>query len=314
MSIIQRDHYGRPLITPLGGGKPTAYTRCTTFVGALEDTYNLEQWKCRQVALGLAARPDLMGLVHAANGEARELNRVVADALDASKSDAAANTGTTLHAMTELVDAGADVASIPEQYRADMDAYLKATSLLRHDFAEVLTVHDGLKIAGTPDRISTLPDGRRVIVDLKTGRIDYAVNKIAMQLAVYANSLLYDVDTHERTEHHADKTIGIIVHLPAGSGECTLHKVDLTAGWEAVQIAKQVRDWRSRKGIGSPFEFATPPVIDVAPATDVILEQIESSDSVDQLEGVYALHMGEWTDYHTAAAAARKAKLTGVSA
>jgi hypothetical protein len=48
MTDIARDHYGRPLITPLGGGKPVGYTRTTTYVSALEDTYNLEQWKCRQ--------------------------------------------------------------------------------------------------------------------------------------------------------------------------------------------------------------------------------------------------------------------------
>ena len=49
---IRRDRFGRPLVVPPGGGPRVAYRRTTTFVGALEDTYALQQWKQRQVAIG----------------------------------------------------------------------------------------------------------------------------------------------------------------------------------------------------------------------------------------------------------------------
>ena len=311
MSDIARDHYGRPLIVPLGGGKPVGYTRTTTFVSALEDTYNLEQWKCRQVALGLAQRSDLLALVHSKRDDKAEMNRIVKDALEASNSSGAANLGTAIHGMTDLVDAGASVDSIPGDHRADIEAYLDATKDLMHTWIETLTVLDSHKVAGTPDRISTLPTGQRVIFDLKTGDISYSIGKIAMQLAVYAHSQIYNVDTHERTPHNADKTIGIVAHLPAGSGTCELVEVDLVAGWEAVQLAKQVREWRARKGLSKPYVPRTIVLEPVRqPATsDSIIAMINACDTVDALEGVYELHIGEWTNEHTAAAAERKALL-----
>jgi hypothetical protein len=311
MSEIQRDHWGRPLIVPLGGGKPVAYTRCTTYVSALEDTYNLEQWKCRQVALGLSTRSDLVALVHSKRDDKAEMNRIVKDAMEAANSSRAANLGTALHGLTELVDAGASLDSIPDEHRADMDAYLEATKDLMHTWVETLTVNDEYKVAGTPDRISTLPTGQRVIFDLKTGEIQYSIGKIAMQLAMYAHSHIYNLDTHERTQHNADRTIGIVAHLPAGTGKCELVEVDLVAGWEAVQLAREVRAWRSRKDISKPYTPKTiiPNNASPALAPDPIIELINACDTVDALEGVYELHIGEWTNEHTAAASERKLQL-----
>ena len=261
-------------------------------------------------ALGLAARSDLLALVHSKRDDKGEMNRIVKDALEASNSSGAANLGTAIHGMTELVDAGASVDSIPADHRADIEAYLDATKDIMHTWIETLTVLDSHKIAGTPDRISTLPTGQRVIFDLKTGSIDYGIGKIAMQLAVYAHSAIYNVDTFERTPHNADKTIGIIAHLPAGSGTCELVEVDLVAGWEAVQLAKEVREWRSRKGLSKPYVARTiVPEPVRAPSVDAIIELINACDTIDALEGVYELHIGEWKNEHTAAAAERKAQL-----
>ena len=43
--------------------------------------------------------------------------------------------------------------------------------------------------------------------------------------------------------------------------------------------------------------------------SNTILEQINASDTIETLEGVYQLHVGEWTNELTAAAAERKALL-----
>ena len=43
--------------------------------------------------------------------------------------------------------------------------------------------------------------------------------------------------------------------------------------------------------------------------TDNVIELINACDTIDALEGVYELHIGEWTNEHTAAAAERKALL-----
>ena len=55
-----RDRYKRYLIAPRDGGKAKAYTRATTVAEVLDDRYNLELWKMRQVAVGLTRRNDLL--------------------------------------------------------------------------------------------------------------------------------------------------------------------------------------------------------------------------------------------------------------
>ena len=112
---------------------------------------------------------------------------------------------------------------------------------------------DKYKIAGTPDRIVEYK-GEKFISDLKTGSISYP-NKIAMQLAVYAHGLPYDPATAVRGSWGDINTEkGIIVHLPAGSGECTLHFVDLVHGWKGIQLAMKVRKHREAKKISTPFQ------------------------------------------------------------
>jgi hypothetical protein len=85
-----------------------------------------------------------------------------------------------------------------------------------------------------------------IITDLKTGSVEYGGLKMAMQLAIYAHSKLYDKETGALTPlENINLKWGIIMHLPAGEGECTLYWADLTLGWKAVDLAAQVRAIRS---------------------------------------------------------------------
>ena len=63
MSEISRDRWVRPLITPVGGGKPVGYTRVSTLAKALDDTTNLTAWKLRTAAVGLAKSPSVIDRV-----------------------------------------------------------------------------------------------------------------------------------------------------------------------------------------------------------------------------------------------------------
>lgn len=249
---IPRDGWGRPKIVPPEGGKLVAYTRCTTFVSALEDTYSLTKWKMRQVALGLASRPDLLLSASAHRDDKHELDRIAEKAMEAAGSSAAATSGTALHTLTELHDQGRPIGVLPDNARADLDAYIAATAHLRYAAIEQFRVCDALRIGGTADRVIDL-GGRYRIGDVKTGSIEHAIGKISMQLAVYAHSVAY---TSDGIRHPDDKPMdldtGLIVHLPSGEGRCTLVEVDIAAGWEAVQLAAQVRAWRARKGLARP--------------------------------------------------------------
>lgn len=294
---IPRDRWGRPLVVPPGGGKPIPYTRCTTYVGAMEDNYNLARWQQRMVALGLADRPDLV-LAAAAHRDSKDkLNEICAGALDASQARAKAEIGTALHKFTEPIDRGQLPGNVPEAYRADLDAYQQATAWLEIVGIERFTVQDELKIGGTHDR-TVRYQGRDYIADIKTGGIEYGALKIAQQLAVYAHSVLYDPRTHERTPLDVDQEWALVIHLPAGEGRCELHWIDIAAGWEAVQVSTQVRAWRSRRNLYKPFTTSIP-------------DQIATAATVDALYALHRANTAAWTDEFTQLAAARKRVLLG---
>jgi hypothetical protein len=81
---IQRDRYGRYMIIPPTGSKSRPYTRATTIAKALDDTYNLEQWKLRICAQGLATRPDLIARIATTSPDDKNtLNQLCTDALAA---------------------------------------------------------------------------------------------------------------------------------------------------------------------------------------------------------------------------------------
>lgn len=312
---IDRDRYGRPLITPPGGGKATAYTRCTTFVDCLEDKFNLQKWQQRMVATGLANRADLLLAVSAAGDDKRKLDSICADAREAANASAAATTGTALHALTELIDRGQPLPALPETAKADLDAYAAATAHLTAAHIEQFTVVDELKVGGTADRIVQV-DGVSYIADIKTGSIEWGLGKIAMQLAVYSRGLGYRAGGERFSLGPIDQNVGIIIHLPAGQARCELVPVDLAAGWEGVQLATQVRSWRARKDfrlerpdlVGTPaLEVAAPvePAPTPDPAVSALEDAIATATSRKKLEALWAEHEAIWTPDLTELASAR---------
>jgi len=246
VSEPKRDNFGRPLIIPPDGGEPVAYRRCTTFIDVLGDRSNLEKWKQRQTAIGLSARKDLLLRVATAKKDNKALDKVCEWALQAAGADASANIGTAIHALTEEIDRG-ETPEIPEAWAKDIQAYLQATKHLRMDQIEVFVVNDDLKVAGTFDRQVATLEEHRFVADLKTGSI-YDGGKIAMQLAVYANSQIYNVETGERSELTASRETGMVIHLPQGEGKCSILEADLVEGWKGAQLAADVWAWRAKKG------------------------------------------------------------------
>ena len=252
---IDRDRYGRPMVIPPGGGKPVTYTRCTRYVDCVDDKYNLNRWSQRMVVLGLTERPDLLLSAAAHRDDKDTLNRIVDDATEAAKAHAAATIGTAVHRLAEQHDRGQPIGTIPGDYRRDLDAYIHATAGFTHAAVERFLVHDQLKVGGTPDRISQF-EGGTYIADIKTGSIEYNQLTIAMQLAVYSRCLEYDPATGQRQPIHVDQNNAIIIHVPAGTGTCRLHWVNIARGWQAVQTATAVREWRKIRGLTAPFDPA----------------------------------------------------------
>lgn len=225
----------------------------------------------RDVALSKAHKADrkgkltpgqLDGLLYDANKQFKDAVDTLADAaMEFGGIHEKADKGTDLHELVQSFDAsGLSV----DEFAAAQDETIAPSSLdsLRaYDAAmraigakvvasEVVVVDDVDRTAGRLDSVIMvkLPGTQRatrVVGDIKSGRVDYGVPKIAQQLGKYANSKGYDLVTGERTDLKLSKSVGLLIHLPQGKGTCTIHLVDLTIGAKGNALAKQVRAWRN---------------------------------------------------------------------
>lgn len=242
------------------------YTRCTTFVDCIEDKSALAAWGKRMVLLGAAHDPGLIaqarGLDPQNPADKRTLNRLAERAAAVAGSHTKRDHGTHLHALSEYIDRGEPLPAPTTQDVADMAAYKAATVHLDVVHVERLVVVDALTVAGTPDRISYYegpgphgtPMAGHLITDLKTGSVDHGGLRMAMQLAVYSRGKFYDHTTGTRSPlPDVNQDWGLIIHLPAGTGQCTVYWIDLTIGWQAATVARQVRHLRTTRKILTAF-------------------------------------------------------------
>lgn len=263
---VERDSYGRYKLHHPATGKKQAWQRATTFAKMLQDQYGLMTWQQRMTAKGLAMRPDLLDLVATLDvkRDREQLNKLLEEAKDVAGSKVAANQGTVVHKHTEDVDFGTPLADIPPRYRADVMAYLdamKRKQLTTHPhLIERITAVPDLDVAGTLDRIVRDQYGKYRILDVKTGNMDFGQLEIAIQLAVYAAGVktagLYDLDTGtwQSPGFRVETDYALVAHIPFGKGTCDILRVPIDLGWEAVQTAAQVRDWRKQKKLFTAYD------------------------------------------------------------
>jgi hypothetical protein len=295
---ISRDRWGRPLVTPPGGGKPVPYTRATTFVDCLDDKSNLTKWMQRELLRGVAKAPDLMLRVAASIDDDKAIQKIADDALEVARTGSKADIGTALHALTETVDMGGDISAVPAQYRPDLEAYAQLMRGVDIASTETFTVLDQYQVGGTHDRRLRFPalGETPVIGDVKTGRIDYGLGKIAMQLAVYAHSLIYDNGQRRPMDVRTD--LAVVIHLPAGAGTAEFVWLDITDAWQHIDLAAQVRAWRKLKHapIPSPVE-----------QVDLVAALIDQAECEADLINLWATHWQEFTPEHVQQASVKKA-------
>lgn len=259
---IPRDRWGRPLITPPGGDKPVPYTRVSTLAKTLDNKEQLMRWKCRQTAIGIARRPDLSAMISAVHDDRKVMDDIVGQAMDAAASNAAANLGTTLHALTEHVDKGTKPDFLPAELIPDLTAYEEAMRGVQILAIERFIVNDHVQAAGTFDRMVLLPGVGPVIADIKTGQHEMKFpHGVCTQIAMYARGHMYDA-ANGRTGYLPDMgvstDVGLLIWLPSGQARCELHLLDLTVGWELAQTASKVRDAYASKPVRPYVSDAQP--------------------------------------------------------
>ncbi|MFI9205307.1 hypothetical protein [Streptomyces sp. NPDC053048] len=289
---VPRDGWDRPLVIPKEGGRPRALTRTTTFIDAIEDKSALAAWGRRMTLVGAARQPSILDTVRHLDPEKaddkRRLNTLADRAVDLSGAHSKRERGTHLHTLSEYVDRGDPLPANASQLDLrDMSAYVGATVHFEVQAVEQFVVVPELGTGGTFDRLLSYsgpgPDGEHVegrfIGDLKTGSVEYGALKMASQLAVYSRGELYDhtrspVDATDKKALAAWKKAsvpadeaakaytplpqvsqqwGVIIHLPAGTGECTLYWVDLEIGWRAAKLARDIRQMRGVRNAMLPW-------------------------------------------------------------
>jgi hypothetical protein len=257
-----RDRWGRPLIVPADGGKPVAYGRFSSHGSVLEDKFALEKWKIRTSAYGLTKREDLFAQLAACPPtDTKRLDEIMSQALEAGGGSVGANLGTALHEFTQRLDTGEiSIEDIAEPWRTDMQAYvdtMKANNLtVIPELVEVNLVNDLLELAGTADRFYRHPELGVVCADIKTGKqISKNPLAYAVQLASYAHSMLYDIETGERKRIHEDLIlhVGYIIHIPANQGRCEIYEVNMLDAMEAARLARTVKQWQKRSDLVRPL-------------------------------------------------------------
>jgi len=317
---IPRDHNGWPLVMSQDGSKRLKYRRATKFIDVLEDQYNLNKWKQRNVAWGLAQSPDLiLQATSVTLDDKSTLDTVAWKAMERARQDASATTGTALHKMTERLDRGETLGRVPEPHGSDLKAYEQAKKRfqLEYLFIESFRVHDAWQVAGTTDRIVKI-EGRYYIADIKTGSIDWGSGlKMAMQLAMYRNSVPYDIasDTRGKDPVYIEADKAVIIHLPAGEGTCELHWVNIKKGWEACSTAKKVWEHRSEQRDNIMWPVYDQMELGIAPepliAEDRAIMRAGTCATIQDLKDHYlsSAAMGIDSKDFRAAVAARKAYL-----
>ena len=253
---LPRDRWGRPMIDPPDGGKAKPYTRVSTLSKTLDDKTALSKWLCRQTAIGLAQRPDLVALVASDPESKRQVGDAVDQAMVAAKSDAAANRGTMIHSLTEQIDRGTfDPTFVDEVTLNDLRAYRDVMAPIKIESIETFVVQDEIEAAGTFDRLVTLPDGRTLVADIKTGQHEPKYpHSATTQIAVYSRGTEYKPGARATSSLQnlgVDQQHGLLIHLPAGQAKCDLYLLDLEVGWALAQVAHRVRAMQKAKPIVS---------------------------------------------------------------
>lgn len=254
-------------------GEVKSWTRASNIGAAVSDRWALERHAKRQLVRGLAARTDLLDLLKASvELDNSKCDEVIATALEVAGSTAKANIGTVIHEVQRRVDLGL---SIPEGMERFAEGYTAALARagLTVVAVEVLLCNRPLGAMGRGDRVYREADGSMVIGDTKsTAHIDLAQYEIAPQLATYGLATHIDsrgfVGPYARfsgpsvpeqpawvptAEHPIRQDYAIAVHVDRETGAVSFYRVDLYLGGYGANLATQVREWRTVKGILLPY-------------------------------------------------------------
>lgn len=333
-----RDQWGRPRVKLPNSSREVGYRRASSYGAPFESEANLTKWKMRQVARGVARKKALgLAITRAEVGLDSDdkdtqaaakstLDDLCQDAMNAVGSGDAASIGTSEHDILERLDQGRDPGHIPDEWRADIDAYRRLTdNTFVTASAERIVVQDAHRVGGRLDRalqvVRDLPVDHRnaapgtviergsvILGDVKTAQsMDFAGCKFGVQCWSYATSVPYDPIEKVRVEwgHDAPRTDwAVILHVPSGHGRARVFWVDLNLYARAAEEVRQAYEWRNSRGKSGIVAATLPEDFRI---TAVAAETVEELNAAARR----AVKAGAWNDLVKQAFSRRKAELLG---
>ncbi len=342
---IPRDQWKRPMIKHPETGELVSYTRASTLGEYIANRAGLHIYQMRQVVRGMGLREDLGWMAAALPALTDDkkkdgptnarLSEIAAEAETAAGADRKANWGTAVHGFTEPEQREIPLGNIPKLMQADVASYWAKVDEygLVHVASEVFVVNDELQVAGTFDDLYWSWSYGLVVGDKKSGKVD--MQKTLIQLAIYANGLVYDPETGERTpltsllpaefasslagleENDADilnLDHALYVHIPKGEGKTEFFELDIALGFEAARHAAWVGAYRKRKDLVVKADANL--LAGVESARSDVLSHFASASTVEDLKAIHQEYKSVWNDEINAAGlerfkAIRDGQLTG---
>lgn len=247
--------------------------RCKSVTGLAkipDDTYHLDLWKLRSVAIGLAKSPTLLESVAAHHTDKRKLNDLCEEALKVAGAGDAAERGTMTHRVAERVDRGEEAieTATSRKIAANWDNALKEAKLtVVPELTERCVVYPDQLVCGKFDRILGRADGSLVMADIKSGQNAVAFpHGISIQLALYAYAPLLaaawdgldgEVTDFDPLPDELDKKVGLIIHMPSPDEPARIHEINIVAGQRMVEnVIWPTLKWRARRDLTRPLKVA----------------------------------------------------------
>lgn len=259
---VERDQWGRRKLDLGDGRGKVGVTAVTTLAKTLDDNYNVHKWELRTVMKGLTYRPDIVAKLAGTDHTSKAGKKAFAEAAEVAKSmvasDEKANWGTAFHQLVQAhVEGRSDPARVPDELVQPLTNLLAELTRLNitllPEFAERTCVCTSLATNGIFDYLGLLGDGRMVVIDIKTGNLDYLDRPTCIQLATYSRSdILMDGDT-PMPMPQVDQHVGLMVHVDLNTGQPTVREMDLDAGWYAAVLSAKGRAWNRRDDIAWPY-------------------------------------------------------------
>lgn len=214
-----------------------------------DDTYAIEMWNDRMLAVGMALRPDLVERAAAHYNDRNKLEAIAREAKDAAKAFMAQHRGTAAHAIVEKADRGQLIIatefseSTVKSWNRALDDYGLEPVV---GMSERIVVYPDLLICGRWDTLRRYRrDGKLKVVDLKTGeKADRYPHPHSIQLGTLANAPLIAGPLSEGIEgwtedfeplpEDLDREVGYVVHMPEPTKAQVL-PINIAAGFEMFQ-------------------------------------------------------------------------------